>query len=267
MRLIFLVALLLNICLSAAQAEQRIALVVGNTVFAKAPRITNAAANADAMTAALRGLGFDVTEMIDAGDTDLRGAIENFRARLSAGDAVGLFYYSGYAAQFEGANFLLPSDFDSATGHIAAADVGATGIPLADLLGGQDGEGLRIVLLDPASPPPGLISDIAPDLATPQPARNTIIMISAKPLGTAGHRPDADPVFTNALVRRLAEPDRSIVGILNEVSDDVLVETQFRQVPEIIVPPSALPHFAPSGSYPDMVVDPPPPLPDEPADR
>ena len=92
------------------------------------------------MASALRGLGFDVTEMIDAGDNDLRGAIENFRARLSAGDAVGLFYYSGYAAQFEGANFLLPSDFDSATGHIAAADVGATGVPLADLLGGQEGE-------------------------------------------------------------------------------------------------------------------------------
>ena len=112
MRLIFLVALLMNICLSAAQAEERIALVVGNTVFARAPRITNAAVNADNMTSALRGLGFDVTEMIDAGDTDLRAAMENFRARLSAGDAVGLFYYSGYAAQFEGANFLLPSDFE-----------------------------------------------------------------------------------------------------------------------------------------------------------
>ena len=110
------------------------------------------------MTAALRGLGFDVTEMIDAGDRDLRGAIESFRARLSAGDAVGLFYYSGYAAQFEGANFLLPSDFNSAIGHIAAADVGATAVPLGDLLGGQEGEGLRIVLLDPASPPPGLIA-------------------------------------------------------------------------------------------------------------
>ena len=111
MRLIFLVALLVNICLSAAQAEERIALVVGNTVFARAPRITNAVANADAMTSALRVLGFDVTEMIDAGGTDLRAAMDSFRARLSAGDAVGLFYYSGYAAQVEGSNFLLPSDF------------------------------------------------------------------------------------------------------------------------------------------------------------
>ena len=179
MRLIFLVALLMNICLSAAQAEERIALVVGNTVFARAPRITNAAANADSMTSALRGLGFDVTEMIDAGDTDLRAAMESFRARLSAGDAVGLFYYSGYAAQFEGSNFLLPSDFDSATGHIEAADVGAAGVPLDDMLSGHQGGGLQIVLLDPASPPPGLISDIAPGLATPAPARNTIVMISA----------------------------------------------------------------------------------------
>ena len=108
--------------------------------------------------------------------------------------------------QFQGANFLLPSDFNSATGHITAADVGAAGIPLDDMLGGHQGGGLQIVLFDPAAPPSGLISDVAPGLATPEPAQNTIVMISAGPIDAALTSLDADPVFTDALVRRLAQP-------------------------------------------------------------
>ena len=241
MRLIFLVAFLLDIFFSVARAEERIALVVGNTVFASAPRVTNAAANADSMASALRGLGFDVTEMVDAGRDDLLEAMENFRARLSTGDAVGLFYYSGYAAQFEGSNFLLAVDFDSATGHIAAANVSADGVRLDGLLGAQQGNGLKIVLLDPVAPPAGMISDMVAGLATPQPAQNTIVMISAQPTDSAAHQPDADPVFTDALVQRLSEPGASIVTILGDVRADVILNTQFRQMPEIIVPPSEIP--------------------------
>ena len=100
------------------------------------------------MTTALRGLGFDVTEMIDAGGTDLRGAIGNFRQACRRARTVGLFYYSGYAAQSRRGELSAAVGFRPATGHIAAADVGATGIPLTELLGGQEGGGLRIVLLD-----------------------------------------------------------------------------------------------------------------------
>ena len=45
MRLIFLVALLLDILFSVAHAEERIALVLGNAVFASAPRMTDAGIN------------------------------------------------------------------------------------------------------------------------------------------------------------------------------------------------------------------------------
>ena len=124
--------------------------------------------------------------------------------------------------------------------------MGAAGISLDDMLGGHQGGGLQIVLLDPAAPPPGLISDIAPGLATPEPARNTIVMISAGPIDAAAHQPDADPVFTDALVRRLAEPGTSIATILAEVLTDVVLNTQFRQVPQIVLPPSGVADFMPA---------------------
>ena len=146
--------------------------------------------------------------------------------------------------------------------------MGATGIPLADLLGGREG-GLQIVLLDPATPPSGLISDLAPGLAAPSPAGNTIVMISARPIDAAAHQPDADPVFTDALVRRLLEPGASITTILNEVLTDVALNTQFRQVPQIVLPPSGIADFVPAADAdPDLAanpatgIDPAPPIPD-----
>jgi len=56
MRLIFLVALLLNIFPSAAQAEERIALVVGNPAFAGSPRVADAGINVFVLVPSHRGV-------------------------------------------------------------------------------------------------------------------------------------------------------------------------------------------------------------------
>ncbi len=74
-------------------AEQRVALVIGNSAYADAP-LANPANDARLMAETLRGLGFKVIERIDVDQRKMKLAIVELGDRLNeAGkDAVGLFY-------------------------------------------------------------------------------------------------------------------------------------------------------------------------------
>jgi len=93
----------------AGQAGRRLALVVGNNTYATAP-LRNAVADAEAVAAALRELGFEVTRASDVTLARFERAIADFAARVRPGD-VALFYYSGHGVQVEGENYLVPVDF------------------------------------------------------------------------------------------------------------------------------------------------------------
>ena len=174
--------------------------------------------NADAVTSALRGLGFDVTEMVDAGRDEMLAAAWSFHERLAqADDTVGLFYYSGHAVQAEGSNFLLPADFRFTPKMASIAHLTLSGVPLGQMLPGPGGAGsLRIVLLDPVAPPPDP-TDLDPGLASIAPAANTIVMVSTQPGSAASDGPVDGNLFARALVRRLAEPGAGIEMILRIV--------------------------------------------------
>ena len=94
----------------ALAAEPRIALVIGNGAYETAPRLTNPANDAKLMTETLRGLNFDVVELIDADRKTILLAAFDLRRRLkTAGDdAVGLFFYAGYGVQAAGRNYFIP---------------------------------------------------------------------------------------------------------------------------------------------------------------
>ena len=142
MRLFLLAALLLSFLVGPADAQQRIALVIGNSAYVGSPRVANAVDNADAVTSALRGLGFDVTEMVDAGRDEMLAAAWSFHERLAqADDTVGLFYYSGHAVQAEGSNFLLPADFRFTPKMASIAHLTLSGVPLGQMLPGPGGAG------------------------------------------------------------------------------------------------------------------------------
>ena len=77
---------------SAFAAETRIALVIGNSGYKIAPSLPNPANDARLMSNTLRGLGFEVIEVIDADrDAILLATFELQDKLIEAGkDAVGL---------------------------------------------------------------------------------------------------------------------------------------------------------------------------------
>src|ERR1700757_588934 len=95
---------------SAAQ-EKRIALVVGNGAYAKAPLAT-AANDAGLIAQTLQAAGFDVIGARDLDGDTLRNSFRDFiqKAEASGPGTVAMVYLSGYGVQLAGENYFIPVD-------------------------------------------------------------------------------------------------------------------------------------------------------------
>lgn len=93
----------------AASGEKRVALVIGNSEYANAGRLTNPVNDAKDVAAALGRLGFDVTPVLNSTGSHMIDAVEGFFARAQ-GANVAFFYYAGHGLQYEGAPYLVPVD-------------------------------------------------------------------------------------------------------------------------------------------------------------
>lgn len=91
--------------------ENRLALVIGNSKYETAP-LRNPRNDAKAMATALRGLNFDVIEILDGDKDTIRKGIYDFHTKLKKNQGVGLFYYAGHGLQVKGENYLVPINHD-----------------------------------------------------------------------------------------------------------------------------------------------------------
>lgn len=94
---------------SAANAERRVALIIGNGAYENAPHLPNPANDAEDVAAALKSLGFEAMVAVDLDQAGMQDAAIRFAREAESAD-VALFYYSGHAMQFAGVNYLMPID-------------------------------------------------------------------------------------------------------------------------------------------------------------
>src|SRR5258708_1864502 len=82
----------------AAFAENRIALVIGQSAYRAVTPLPNPANDARAMTQMLGDAGFDVVAASDLSQNELRQKVGDFAARLAAkgADTVALVFYAGH---------------------------------------------------------------------------------------------------------------------------------------------------------------------------
>ncbi len=96
-----------------AQAEKRIALLIGNQGYGnEIGRLSNPHNDIALLEKVLKGLGFEVTTVRDAGLGNLHQAVNNYARRVQAAgpNAVAFFYYSGHGAADASVNYLIPVD-------------------------------------------------------------------------------------------------------------------------------------------------------------
>ena len=96
-------------CTLLAQAERRVALVVGNGAYQNAGTLRNPVNDARSVAESLRRLGFNVMLTENRSQREMAQDIREFGRQLDE-NTVALYYYSGHGIQVKGENYVVPVD-------------------------------------------------------------------------------------------------------------------------------------------------------------
>ena len=130
----------------ASRKESRIALVIGNGHYpdASAP-LTQPINDAQALTAALRGDGFDVDVVEEASKDDMSRAIGRLKLKIKR-DSVVMLFFGGYGIQVGRESYMIPVDATI----WKEGDVRRDGISIESVLEAmkERGAGAKLVVVD-----------------------------------------------------------------------------------------------------------------------
>src|SRR5262245_46709330 len=97
-----------------AQAQKRVALVIGNDAYQNVSQLRKAVNDAATMRDTLKKLGFQVLSAENLTRRDMIDKLISFDRMVEPGD-VAFVFFSGHGFEVKGENFLLPVDVPAAT--------------------------------------------------------------------------------------------------------------------------------------------------------
>ena len=212
----------------ALAAEQRVALVIGNSAYPTAP-LRNPVNDATAMAEKLRALGFDVILRTNVNFRDMTRAVNQFGEKLSAG-SVGLFYYAGHGLQVRGKNFLVPVDAEINS----EASVRGESIDVDQVLDQFSSSRLSMVILDACRNNPferRFRAGQGAGLAQIDAPKGTLIAYSTAPGKTAADGAGSNGVYTEQLLKALDQSGLKVEDVFKQVRINVARATQDQQIP------------------------------------
>jgi len=223
----------------SAQAEKRVALVIGNSAYKSVPRLTNPVNDASLVGGMLRKAGFDTVDVkLDLSVVDMRKALREFGSKAREAD-VAIIYYAGHGIELDGNNYLIPTDAALETD----TDVFDEAFPLDRVLFAiEPAKQLRLVILDACRDNPFAKTmkrtvaarAIGRGLAKVEPTSpNTMVAYAAKAGSTASDGDSRNSPFATALVERLPTPGLDLRKAFGFVRDDVLKNTGYKQEPYV----------------------------------
>lgn len=237
-------AVLLFGSIDSAQADRRIALVIGNAHYGNtALTLSNPKNDADDVADALRAVGFEVLKATDASKRDMDLAMAKF-ARAATDSDAALFFYAGHALQYQGRNYLIPTDAEvedevSLRYQLMAIDDVRAALDRAT--------GVKVMILDACRNNP-IVESIRRrtigesralggqrGLARIDKTQGMVIAYSTAADEVAADGSGRNSPFTRAFLKRLKEPGLEIEQLFRRVAADVNTDTAGRQRPETYV--------------------------------
>ena len=241
--LLGLAALVSAFAPSAARAEKRIALVIGNAGY-QAGALETPANDAGLIAQTLQAAGFDVVGARDLDQDSLRRAFRDFleKATSSGPDTVAFVYVSGHGLQLEGENYFVPIDARIARD----ADIAAEALRMSDYTRPLAALKLKatIVVLDAAranqfakSGPP-----VAGGLALVDPDPGMLVAFNAAPGTAAPEGQGPYGPYAQALAEMMREGGLPLPGVfdrtrlrVNEMTKGALVPWHASKVETALV--------------------------------
>jgi hypothetical protein len=259
-------AVLTSLAASPAHADDKIALVIGNSQYRYVPALTNPVNDASDVAASLQRLGFKVKHFSDLDYSSFRRALIEFGSEAKTADKAVIFY-AGHGVEIDGKNWLIPVDAQIKS----EIDVYAEGINLETLIDlsvlpkvvglivldacrnnpfavadASDGRSLNAPTPPATSgtppqpaPPPGGANDTPASLASPHGLApvdvtdNVLVAFSAAAGTTASDGAGRNSPYSGALLNYVEKPGIEINYLFRDVHDDVLKATLNSQEPAV----------------------------------
>lgn len=226
------------LALATGQAfAKRVALVVGNSAYRYVPELANPRNDAQAVTAALAALGFEVVGGFDLDRSALEGKVREF-SQATRGAELALFYYAGHGLQVAGQNYLVPVDAELAD----EADLDFQTVSMDAVMRTMERERrTNLIILDACRNNP-LAKNLARSMGTRsanvgrglaplETGVGTLISFATQPGNVALDGDGANSPFTTALLRHIDTPDLDVALMMRRVRRDVMDATAGQQVP------------------------------------
>ncbi len=227
MKKIYLVLLMLTITFTLF-AENRVALLIANGAYKNFSSLSGPTAEAEALSTALIGLGFDVKLLKNATREQMLDELDSLKSRVKGKGGIAFLHYGGHGVQVNGANYLIPVDADIPD----EKKVATRAVNIDEVMSSLDlcGSDTNIVILDACRNNPlpagsGRSASRGLSVIGIKP-RNSIIVYSAE-AGTVAQ----DGLFTPTLTKYLQEKNISFTDVLLKVRNDVNQKSNGAQIP------------------------------------
>ena len=220
-----------------AQADNRVALVIGNSAYVNTAPLANPGNDVGDIAAALRRLNFQVIEGRDLDKRSMERTIRQYAVGLTGAD-VALFYYAGHGLQIGGQNYLVPTDAKLS----AEGDLDFESVPLSLVVKQMEREAkTSLILLDACRDNPlgrnlarsmgTRAAQIGQGLAEVRTGVGTLIGFSTQPGSVSLDGTGRNSPYAAALLDHIEIPGKDVSTVLVSVRNDVLKATAGRQVP------------------------------------
>jgi len=233
----YAVSILLTIILSLLftnnlLAENRLALLIGNSKYVHGGSLKNSVTDVRAMKNALESLGFTVMKYENCTQKTMKRAMDNFGIKLKGKD-VGLFFYSGHGVQVNGHNYLIPTNAKLHNENDAEYDCVRADRVLAKME--SAGTKTSIVILDACRDNPFERSwrkgTKGTGLAFMNAPSGSLIAYSTAPGKTALDGRGKNSPYTFALLQHIRTPNITVLEMFQGVRSTVMVRTGGKQTP------------------------------------
>lgn len=229
----FIISLVLAslVCINSVWAEDRIALVIGNSAYPSAPLI-NPHNDATAMAALLTKAGFRVDRQLDTDLPQLQAAVDRFGKEISDPKVkFGLFYYAGHGLQQDWRNYLVPVSANIK----AAAEVPRQTVDVSNLLRYMDKAQGRsfLVILDACRDDPfaGTFKPPAKGLSQFDAPVGSLLAYATAPGNVAQDGEGQNGLYTGFLLREFAIPGARLEDAFKRVRLSVRLASKGAQIP------------------------------------
>ena len=231
LKILFFLIIITIEAVHAVEFQKKSALVIGNSRYKTYP-LSSPIHDAELISRSLKDIGFNVQHERDIDSLSMKLKIKEFTLELNK-NTLGLFYYSGYAVQLNGINYLIPVN----TNIKSSDDVTSNGIKIDTIISHfkEAKNKFNMIILDASRdyPPARSILGFTQGLAFTHAPSETFIAFSTAPGNVTSDNKHKHSLFSSSIANNIRIPSIKVGDLFQNIYSSVLLTSKGLQTPWI----------------------------------